>query len=296
MTLAMAIFIHYFLTMFCLTFLMLFLAPLMWYFNFHGLIAAMDNAAFMWILTAVVLGGFAALGLTPVAERFFRKMNGYREPIRSESEFLEPIFRRVVKQCGFERSQFDLCVNDSQWPNASAMGRRTISLTKGLMKHPEDEIEAVFAHELGHMRFADSVRSGVFWMITIVSQTLVFVLKLVCGVISAIPLIGLVAIAINGFIKLITFCMTLPLIFAQRCGSRRKEYRADKFAFDNGYGQGMMNFLGRLMAFDGQAEGILAVLKRTHPVSGERVKKLEDMIHGKVDYSKISDEEYEKGV
>lgn len=276
MVLILALIVNFFITLVFMMFLLPLLSLILPFVATDQLIMGVT------ILTMIVLG---VIGLTPLGEKFFRRLNGAREPIKKESGAIEPIFSRVVEQCGFKRNQFDLCVIDDMMPNAFALGRRTVAMTRGAMQLPEDEQEGIFAHELGHMQFKDSIRGMVFYMITGAGQVMLVILnRLGAGLsrLGGIPFVGLFValfgLFLNWITVLVSFLIMLPLFIGEKFGSRLQEYRADKFALDSGHGQGLVNFLYRLMDVDTKASGVMAVLMRSHPVSGERIKRIEDLL------------------
>lgn len=91
-------------------------------------------------LSMAIMLTLCGLALTPMGETFFRFLHKAREPLKTEQEKIEPIFVKIVESVSFSRDQFDLLVCDDQQINAYAMGRRSVIITRGAMRLPDNEI------------------------------------------------------------------------------------------------------------------------------------------------------------
>ncbi|MEE9406348.1 MAG: M48 family metalloprotease [Candidatus Aenigmarchaeota archaeon] len=113
-------------------------------------------------------------------------------------------------------------------PNAFATGRdhhhAAIAVTKGLLEFPEDEIRAVMAHEIGHIRNRDV-------LVSTLAAT-------IGGAVSYIAQIGYWSLFMGGgrkgeggLIGLIFVIIFAPLaaLFVRMAINRSREYRADFF-------------------------------------------------------------------
>ncbi|MGB9792592.1 MAG: M48 family metalloprotease [Thermacetogeniaceae bacterium] len=104
----------------------------------------------------LVEGALIALAFTPAGERYFRMINRLRRPLPAEEEKLRPAFERVLKRCGLADAP-ELFVTHDSFPNAFAMGQKTVAVTLGLLQQATpDELEGVLAHEIGHLRNGDT--------------------------------------------------------------------------------------------------------------------------------------------
>jgi heat shock protein HtpX len=86
------------------------------------------------------------------------KMYGAREVPESEAPRLHAIVRRLATAAGTPMPK--VCVIPGDSPNAFATGRNpehaAVAATEGILRMlPEDELEAVLAHEMGHVRNRD---------------------------------------------------------------------------------------------------------------------------------------------
>jgi heat shock protein HtpX len=86
------------------------------------------------------------------------RMYGAREVPESEAPRLHAIVHRLATAAGIPMPK--VCVIPGDSPNAFATGRNpehaAVAATEGILRMlPEDELEAVLAHELGHVRNRD---------------------------------------------------------------------------------------------------------------------------------------------
>jgi heat shock protein HtpX len=86
------------------------------------------------------------------------RMYGAREVPESEAPRLHAIVRRLATAAGTPMPK--VCVIPGDSPNAFATGRdpehAAVAATEGILRMlPEDELEAVLAHEMGHVRNRD---------------------------------------------------------------------------------------------------------------------------------------------
>lgn len=238
---------------------------------------------YLQFLAIGIMVTLCGLALTPVGEALFRFTNGAREGLKSEKALLEPIFSRVVKSAGFERSNFDLLVTDSAEINAYALGRRSVIITRGAMQLPEQEVEAIFGHELGHMRHHDSIITLMYYTVSTITSIAVKIMLGIAAVMTVFRKTRLLGIIIGAITAAMIWLAIKPLELGNRYGSRVKEYRADKFAHEIGYGEGMQMLLSRFLEMEAAPSGKVAdSLMATHPGSGKRLLALEKLADGAV--------------
>ncbi|HDR5277533.1 TPA: M48 family metalloprotease [Bacillus thuringiensis] len=73
-----------------------------------------------------------------------------RRATKREVEQRKPILDALCQRLGIQ--DLVLCVADEPFPNAYALGSKTICVTKGLLKTAnEEELAGVLAHEIGHV-------------------------------------------------------------------------------------------------------------------------------------------------
>ncbi|QHV47747.1 M48 family metalloprotease (plasmid) [Bacillus cereus] len=83
-------------------------------------------------ISAVIIGGLTVLSTTEHAEKLYRYMNGMRRATKREVEQIKPILDDLCQRAGIQ--DLVLCVADEPFPNAYALGSKTVCVTKGLLK------------------------------------------------------------------------------------------------------------------------------------------------------------------
>jgi heat shock protein HtpX len=245
-----------------------------------------------WAL--LLIGGCVGLALTPIGEALFRLLYGCRRPIHREEEKLRPLFEEVCRAAQVAPDRYDLYVSDDKFPNAFAIGRRTVCLTRSLLTVSDDDtILGVIAHELGHHVHGDAVRSIIFYMITLVGQVIMWGGWLVAKILHLLTAVAGFggdrqlkenAKIFSVFASLVWVLMWVfqifvwvPIWIGAYFGSRQNEYRADKYAAEIGYSEGLLSFLNQIIDLDGQPSGFMGILYRTHPKTGDRIRSLEEL-------------------
>ena len=255
--------------------------------SFLGMPVAFGYQVQPWGAATIIIVTLLALSLTPVADMFFRVITGMRHPIREEAAKINVLFEKVCDSAGLSFSAFRLFVSDDKFPNAFALGRGNIAVSRGLLKHASDaEIMAVMAHEVGHHKNGDTIATRIFWTVSVLGQVVLIAYRFVATFLVGfsrirLPFVGVAALLVGVFLKLqvwlIEIFVMLPLTFGILFGSRCQEYAADRFAVEIGHGSGLLLFLHQILDEEGQPSGFFGVIWRTHPRTGERIRRLEDM-------------------
>lgn len=264
---------------------------------------------FFLLNTAVIVGIFAPFGadvligvavlylisiciaLSPVGEWFLGFMSGARKMRRRDMrERVEPLLKRV-HQKALEMTPdltevIILKVSHDSTPNAFALGRHTVCVTEGLLDLPENVIEGILAHEIGHLANHHTDIQLLIGGGNFIITTLIFVVNAISGILSAIGVIlglrrntsclgcvfSLAGIVCSVIMWLWTkFCM-LFLMWS----SRANEYVADKYAMDLGYGYELAAGLDMLSGATPR-NSFLKALYSTHPQTHDRIAKLQEM-------------------
>ena len=146
--------------------------------------------------------------------------------------------------------------------------------------YSEDEITAVFAHELGHDKHKDTA-------IMVLLQTVIYaVISALIGLTVASPAVstdmGFADVNAAGMVLVLSMAALSPLMTLLMIPfnmiSRHMERRADTFAADCGLGQPLMDALKRLSRdnlSDLNPHPFLATIGYSHPAVGERVQVIE---------------------
>ncbi|HEY8482817.1 MAG TPA: M48 family metalloprotease [Spirillospora sp.] len=116
---------------------------------------------------------WAVLLAAPLAAR---RAHGYREPAHDERVRLEQAWRNVRRRAG--AGAYRLVVVESEDLNACAPSWRIVAVTsRSAASLPPDRLEAVLAHELGHVLGWRAVPAFVHAQVTVPSRALVRVLR-----------------------------------------------------------------------------------------------------------------------
>ena len=151
-----------------------------------------------------------------------------------------------------------------------------------ISKLTPDEICAVFAHELGHGVHHDTLKGQIT---SIFQMFLISVLAwLTLRTESLFPQFGFTGVNYGFAVLLILsveFALIAPLygIFANAL-SRRHEYRADRFAAEEGYAQELISALKKLTQTDFgdvSPSPALILLEYSHPSLSQRIAALEEL-------------------
>ncbi|HEY8362450.1 MAG TPA: M48 family metalloprotease [Tissierellaceae bacterium] len=99
--------------------------------------------------------------MSPIGEWILRIQTGSKQIKRKDYlNRLEPLFQEVLTKAREINPSIPedvkLFMSEDKEPNAFATGRKTVCLTKGLLNYSDEQIKAVFAHELGHLGNKDT--------------------------------------------------------------------------------------------------------------------------------------------
>ena len=158
---------------------------------------------------------------------------------------------------------------------------KTIVLYDTLLEQmTEDEIIAVFAHEMGHNKHKDTIK--------LLCLNIVNVLLIVVSLWAVVSLPEIYAdFGFEGvnygfaFVLAGTVCLAFisPFVGLFTSGMSRKfEYAADKFAAENGYGDALVSGLKKLAKNSFSCltpHPVVVALTYSHPTISQRVEALE---------------------
>lgn len=231
------------------------------------------------------------ISLSPVGEWTLAAMSGAREIKRKDIKIrliplLEIVFESAKKRTPTMVDEIHLKIIHDEAPNAFAIGRKTICVTDGLLKLSDNEIMAVFAHELGHIAYHHSTIQLLIGGGNLMISGILLIIKVVCWIITGFFTImgigtksvcGTILMTIFGGLSTVSiwlwtkFCM-LFLMWSMR----QNEFIADEYAYQIGYGETLASVLDRHMCAKPE-NGLLKALYSTHPNSDDRVAKLQNL-------------------
>lgn len=232
---------------------------------------------FTAIMMVIVVG---VVFLQPVITRVFNKLT----PLE-EGELRSRLIELLEKN---DCSVRQISVSDGSTRSTKAnayfggFGKmKTIVLYDTLIEQmTEDEIVAVFAHEMGHNKHKDTLRLMVLNVLNVFLT--VFCLWALVSFPEIYTYFGFEGINYGfAFVLAGTVCLAFisPFIgLLVSTFSRKYEYAADKFAADNGYGEALISGLKKLArnSFDNLSpHPIVVALTYSHPTISQRVEYLE---------------------
>src|SRR4051812_182964 len=112
-----------------------------------------EPLAFALVAAVTSLAGAVLLLVKPAELAVSRWLAGpSRLPSDAELERLGPMLERVGERSGVDPGKLILRVLDDGGINASAGAGHLMFVTTGALRLPDDQLEAILAHELGHHR------------------------------------------------------------------------------------------------------------------------------------------------
>lgn len=247
----------------------------------------MESAAplvICYIITVLV-------SLSPVGEWFFAAFVGAREIKRTDIKIrliplLEIVFEAAKQKTPSMVSSIKLKIIHDNATNAFAIGRKTICVTDGLLNLSDDEIMAVFAHEIGHIAYQHSVIQLLIGGANLFISGFLVIIKCICWIVTGIlTIIGLATRSVLGTILMTLFgslSTVLIWLWTKFCmlflmwSMRQNEFVADEYAYSIGYGDMLAYVLDRHMCSQPD-NGLLKALYSTHPHSDDRVARLQNL-------------------
>ncbi len=236
------------------------------------------------------LGTITMFMATPLGDMIIvQLLTGARDP-----DFNDPVEAKLIpiiddiKLKYLKKFEEPLNINihviDSPEFNAWATGHSSISIYRGALEHVSDEeLSGVICHEIGHLHYRDGSFNSLFATMSILKARIPSPLYMagnskssgdpvssVFGFIIFLIIISPLIPAIILFIPLIK----IHFITADK-GIWAQEYRADKFASDMGFNEGLISFLELIASLDNRSEtGWLVRYKHSHPATRNRIKEL----------------------
>ena len=238
------------------------------------------GAAFFAVLFAVIAVFMLAVNMLSMT--FMRLFNKFTPlPDGSLRDRLVTMFRGA----GYELSDIRVMDASRRTTKVNAfctgLGKfKKIALYDNLVEnYTEDEIAAVFAHELAHFKHRDTAKMTAYNLLTMAALT---------AMIAAFALIPQISLdygfadvnfafalaALTGV--LLSPVMTVLQIPAAFFG-RRYEYRADRMAAELGYGDAMVSVLKKLARdnfSDLNPHPVIVALEHNHPTVSARIEAI----------------------
>lgn len=229
------------------------------------------------IYAVLITGGLAAIALSPVGELFFRLINGCRQPIQKEEEKLRPVLEAVCQDAGLDPQNYDLFVSDDKFPNAFAVGKKTVCVTCTLLQNSsEEQLQGIIAHEMAHHVNGDARRLVVFYVLTVIAQAIATIGWAISSMFG--DDVGIVGWIISLFVTVFNLFLWLPIKAGQAFGSRQEEFAADEYAIKIGHGEGLHLALSGLLPLEGKPSGFMGMIYASHPQLSVRIRRIEQKL------------------
>ena len=231
----------------------------------------------------LIEGGLVALAFTPAGEAYFRRVNRLRRPLPQEERVLRPAFEQVCARCGLAEMP-ELFVQHNPYPNAPAVGTKTVAVTQGLLQQATpEEVEAVLAHEVGHLVNGDTRVRLVAFVTNAAGSVALWILTGLMVIASLFGFafgsfdqrmvgLGWMILLFAWTIKASAWVMTKVLELSYLAVNRREEFAADAYAAKKGYRDALVSFLSRMP--DVKPQTLVAALHATHPAPEARIDRL----------------------
>src|SRR5215217_6843614 len=232
-----------------------------------------------------------------------------RRPRPAELARIAPALERVCRRAGADPGRYLLRVEEKRQVNAFALGGHVLAVTRTALELPDDLLEAVLAHELGHHRQLHPLAIILGWWYLLpfeAGDRLVRAIRRITrwlarsfgrlndrtgglaggrapegalGMLVLLVLLGILVVAgtvlvvVPGLVRLATV-LSAAL-------SRAGEHAADRHAAELGYGPALIQVLGLFLQVERSAprpRGMAALL-RSHPSSQSRIDSINQTLH-----------------
>lgn len=229
------------------------------------------------------------IAISPTAEKLYRFLHGIRKiETNEEREYLIPILADVVsiipQEESVNKNKIEIYIIDKLDINAYALGSSTIAITKGAMKvFDEEQLKGIIAHEIAHIRNFDTIAnmfvlmaSGYFYLFVLLFQFLISITEKSSPDKKDKPVSNSLNSFIKEIFKIFLFVFSFLVQITLAIQSRKKEYRADKTAYDWGFGEELISSLYLLEKISlGDNSDLKQKLTASHPRTTARIGRLE---------------------
>ncbi|HEX6432313.1 MAG TPA: M48 family metalloprotease [Niastella sp.] len=266
-----------------------------------------------WVLFTII-AGWLAICFTAVYwyTDLFLLFQRIRKPIPKEEQRLLASLYDVQKRAN-DKKHYRLLVANTSGLYAFAIGYHTIVVSKNCIKAlTHEELCAVLAHEMGHLRTSDCIAGQAFYFANLLPAFIgsFFTMRrrtygssfqtFIRHCILAVLLLLIVLIVISSkisvlqyLIPIIGFVILLGLFnavffFLWLLNARLREYRQDEFAHKLGLGPELKKVLLKTIVTGAPShvERYSILTRSTHPIIHNRIRRLEKLQTYKDDISK----------
>lgn len=238
----------------------------------------------VWVGVFVIYYLSLKIAFSSIGENLLRFFNNVRSLETYEEEArLRPLFNEVYEKVKAKfpemaEHKIDIYIIDSMSVNACAIGLRTVAVTKGALTtfKNDEQLKAIIAHELAHIYHTDTfakifilIGNGIFTFGILIA-------KVIWWLIGRVPAFRNVMNTVQMVFDAIIFAFLFPMMIVLAIRDRDSEAQADRFAYNFGYGEDLVDALYRLEKMRFGGEGILIEkLLASHPRITRRIRLLE---------------------
>lgn len=243
-----------------------------------------EPIGFAVVALVLSVGGAALMFVRAVELRIATVLAGQTAELsEAQAARLEKLLTRVGLRAGIDTDRLIVRVQEDSDVNASAGAAHLLFVTKGALALPDEELEGVLAHELGHHRGLHPVLTAVVWWLRIPGALLAGVYRVLRRLVGVIAFrLGAVGrvLAIPVLLLIVVWQVTVMWVFyvgellAMRA-ARVSEFEADAAAARWGYGSALATTYRDLAGRKFERPSRLARLMADHPPLVERIARLE---------------------
>ena len=243
-----------------------------------------DPVGFAVVAAVTSLAGTLVLFVRPLERSLAGVFGGpVRPPSQAERERLEQLLEPVGARARVDPARLIVRIQEQPTANAAAGAAHLLFVTTGALKLPDDQLEAVLAHELGHHRGLHPVLGALVWWLRLPGVALASVYRgLRRGVAGAGARLGAIGrlLAVPLLVLLILWQVAVMWIFyagelLAMWAARQSEYDADAAAARWGYAGRLASAYAALGAHELEPSGRLRKLMADHPPLPDRIELLQ---------------------
>ncbi|MDD3304115.1 MAG: M48 family metalloprotease [Clostridia bacterium] len=237
---------------------------------------------FMVIPALIYTSVFFLIALSDWLEWLLRRLGDVRHvATNTEKERLNDLFDGVLSDTSIKQDVAPYII-DSASINAQAIGRTSVILSRGALEHFSDkQLKGTIAHELGHIENGDTVISNIITVYTFVYFFLVYIARFILMFIQSLfatnfigDIFKFLITLLDLFFRIVSFVCNVII-----CGgSRTREYKADKYAYNIGYGAELTSTLYAIYDMEiSDKKGLIEQMQASHPKVAYRIEKIEQL-------------------
>lgn len=242
--------------------------------------------------TLLIFLCFIVLFQLPPVQGLFLKFQNISKPKDDIEKYLQALWGEVCERANVDPHKYRLYIQHENNLNAFALGHdRVVVLVGALSVLEPEEVKALLAHELSHLVHRDTTYGmthyalslAYSWVMNIFNISIIL-LTWIYNILRFIPVVGWIAfvfILISLWFRVVIFIfhfiVDLFLLLLIPLGVRSQEFRADRFAYELGYGDSMISLLEKIIYYYGDSTGFKNQLTNDHPSSHKRIERIKKL-------------------